>query len=532
MKAEDTIKNNLLTYANVLEDRMNFRRSGGPHSDSFNVFDTPGVKYFKIFFYFNNGDSDSVDGAVEKSTGLLAPTWELENIVNNENYYQYNTAWSYLKMNYEDERAEQLKQFVNLLSNISTKSPWYFSEISGLDAALERKQTMDQTFKFEEERKKISIKCLPDAQDNRIGTLLDLYRSIVWSWRMKRMILPANLRKFDMGIFIFSDPVENINVSKYNSNDLETTIPGRLYNKNVNLLDTNAMRQSKSIESSHSINHTVSQIGGNNQELYKTSYKYVEFHNCEIDYNAGKTAWGTLSNVEGMSPSYTIDILFDDCYEHNYNEFNMREFGDMIMWDLISKDYEYKNDENTYDYLSFGNQYDKFHGVKYEWLPAKITAISNTIVEDIIKETDIKNETQNKLVNLVVPRRNMFGQGPLLNALGQVVNVVKDAATGILKKAVLGNLYTFSLSRMYDQAKDLLQGDVWSVARGVAEYVQDAKQRDEHNLPSHHSMFEQTEITKKYLGESQHNLFEPKKITPRIKRIGNLAKSQTIANNL
>ena len=524
MKPNDVIQNNLLTYTNIIEDRLNFKKSGGKYSDLFNIFDVPGVKYFKIFFYFNNGDSDNIGGGTESSSGLLSPTWELANI-NDNNYYQYNTAWSYLKMNYEDERADQLKQFVNLLSNISTRSPWYFSEISGLDTALERKQTMDQTFKFDEERKKISIKCLPDAQDNRIGTLLDLYRSIVWSWHMKRAVLPANLRKFDMGIYIFSDTISNLNTQKKYSGNTKI-VNGRLYNENSESLDNVNDKQSKGIQGDLNIDYQTAQIGGNDPNIYKSSYKYIELHNCEIDYNSSKAAWGTLSNIDGISPSYTIDILFDDCYEHNYNEFNMKEFGDMIIWDLVSKNYNYKSTNNTYDYKKFIDVYNSSNGVKYEWMSNNMSTLSKSVVNNIVKTSG--NDIQ----------RNLFGMekqnngGLLYNMTNQIINVAEDAISGILKKAVLGNLYTFSLSRMYDQAKDLLQGDVWSVARGVTEYVQDAKQRDEHNLPSHHSMFEQTETTKKYLGKSQHNLYETKKITPRIKRIGNLAKTQTIANNL
>ena len=105
------------------------------------------------------------------------------------------------------ERAELLVEFVNLLSNINSESPWYFDEISGLEAALERKSLTERDFKFEEQRQKISIKCKPDSFDDRIATLLDLYRSITYSWALKREVIPSNLRKFDMGIYIFSDPI-------------------------------------------------------------------------------------------------------------------------------------------------------------------------------------------------------------------------------------------------------------------------------------------------------------------------------------
>ena len=269
---------NLLSYTSILNDRASFRKAGTRSGDEFNYFETPLNTYFKIFFYFHNDDAEysGIDG------GLLAPTWE----IGNNEYYRYNSAWSYLKMNGENERAEKLKQFVLLLSNISSKAPWTFETVSGLDEALNRNIN---EMKVEEERKKISIKCSKDSFDTRVGTLLDLYRDVVWSWKTKREIIPSNLRKFDMGIYIFSDPITNIHQGSTNKS---ATI---------------------GLESSG----------------YHASAKYIELHNCELDYNSSKSGYGDLNNIEGKEWEYTIDIMFDDIYEDRYNEFMMRKIGDM-----------------------------------------------------------------------------------------------------------------------------------------------------------------------------------------------------------
>lgn len=380
--------------------------------NDFNKYDTPGLKFFKLFFYFQNGDSDSVVGQLNESGGLLAPTWLIDGI-GDDTYYQYTSAWSYLKMNYEDERAKNLEQFVYLLSNISSESPWYFTEISGMDAVIERKTIMDKEFKIEESRHKISIKCLPDAVDDRIGTLLDLYRSIVWSWSNKREVLPSNLRKFDMGIFIFEQPTKLI------------------HHKDSKLIL--------------------------NDDPDNTSFKYYELHNCEIDYGSAKGNLGTLNNAEGVAPEYTIDILFDDCYETRYNEMNTKWIGDMIAWD-------------------FGQT-------------------SKAQSEQIIKPVDKK--------------------GFLQQAVDQVVGTGINVVEGAVNKVLLGNLYTFSLTKMANQVKSLASGDVWSTVRNVKEYVDDAKHRKDNNLKM--NLFGRT---------------EQKKVTPHIKKLGNLATSNTIVNNI
>lgn len=587
MRNNDAIDNNIFTYFNVLNSRDNFRRSAGPHSDEFNTYDTIGLKYFKIFFYFNNGDSDSIGANLSSSTGLLAPTWELSG-VSDDNYYQYNSAWSYLKMNCEDERADLLKNFVNLLSNISTKSPWYFSEISGLDAALERKQTMEQNFAMEAERKKISIKCLPDAYDNRIGTLLDLYRAIVWSWKTKRVILPANLRKFDMGIFIFNDPIANLAVSNSGSEfSLETNLsatPGHMYNKLAQVQKTRDLLSSKSIENRYEPQYAYSQISDKSQ-YYQSSYKYIEFHNCEIDYNSGKTPWGTLTNVDGVSPQYTIDILFDDCYEYGYNEFNMKSFGDMIMWDMDWRN-RYNEENNSYLFEILANRYngDAGIGVRYEWMPNKSThslldnlpddSIIDTVeslvgkkisekAQEIVEEgkDTVRRKISEKVQEItddgkITARRKMsetvaeasenavMGSfknsaavrtlpdiNPLKNAVDQLIGTSKNIVWGVLKKAAMGNLYTFSLTRLIDQGKSLLDGNIWTAARNVAEYIQDAKQREESGLPAGHSLFSDPTYTMQTVDDIG-NLFEPKKITPTVKRIGNMNQAKSIGNNI
>ena len=40
--------NNILSYAQFLKDRADFRKSGSKHSHEFNFYDTPSHKFFKI----------------------------------------------------------------------------------------------------------------------------------------------------------------------------------------------------------------------------------------------------------------------------------------------------------------------------------------------------------------------------------------------------------------------------------------------------------------------------------------------------
>lgn len=435
---------NYISYDNILKDRNNFRKSGTYSGSEFNLFDTQSHKYFKLFFYFNNGD---VSGDLSANNGLLTPTWFVDGI-DDKTYYMYNSAWSYLKMNDEDDRADLLQNFVNLLSNISSESPWYFSEISGLDAALDRKAINADNFIIEQARQKITIKCLPDSVDERIGTLLDLYRSIVWDWISKREVLPANLRKFDMGIFIFETP----------------SIPMHKTNTYADI--------------------------GESQSNYQTSYKYIELHNCEIDYNSTKNAYTTLNNKEGFENEYNIEIYFDDCYETRYNEFIMNEIGDLIV--ASTQQQVYKDKYNT-ELNSRINYYGNYESDDEE-----------------LKKFDDGRFKEKRVVRKI-PNKNGF----ISNAVGQLINLGVDYVNDIVKKAVLGNLYTFSLTRLSNQAKGLIQGDIITAARNVSEYIRDQDKSKTSQV-----------ITRQ-------NLFSDKKtITNTIKNLGNLSQNNTIANNI
>lgn len=464
---------NYISYEKLLQDRNNFRKAGAKSGSEFNFFDTPGHKYFRIFFYFNNGDSEGAQ-SIDASNGLLSPTWLIDG-VDDKSYYMYNSAWSYLKMNDEDDRADLLKDFVNLLSNISSESPWYFSEITGLDAAMDRKAINDENFTIEPTRQKLVIKCLSDSVDDRIGTLLDLYRSIVWDWTTKREVIPANLRKFDMGIFIFETPyVPDVN-SYINS----------YHKKNNGEIEVN-------LGSGLSKEYEYANIG-NSSSGYIASYKYIELHNCEIDYNSSKNLYANLNNKEGMSIEHNIEIFFDDCYETRYNEFMMKEIGDLIK----SSAEQRCNDNNAANELAKKIEYYK-----------NTDQTKNLEILDVENPNRFKENRNTKKI----PKKNNF----IENSVNQLIGLGEDFVGGVIKKVVLGNLYTFSLSKLTDQVKGLIQGDIISTARHMDSYIRGSINKNRNK---------NAQIT-------NSNLFPKKTILPTVKRIGQLYQGNTIANNI
>ena len=417
-----------LAPGETLGDVQRFRRldRGG-----FNITDNPDLRFFKLLFYFYNDDeSDNtrIDWFNGGSSGLLAPTW-LEN-PSQDDYYKYNSAWAYLKNNYEEERAVALKEFITLLSQISTQSPWYFKEISGVDEALTREK-----WSVGDERKKISIKCLNDSVDRRIESLLSLYRSIVWSHSRKCEVLPANLRKFDMGLFVFSGLVNGVTHNK--------TIQA----PSTNIKVEDILKNGGTLE-----NFNWKTMGDTGSPTSNAPYKYIEFHNCEISMDSLKSGFGTISNESGMEPEFTIDIYFDDCYENEYNPYLLEYFGDFFMWDLWTAGSRKDDGDVTGDVPVFAS----YGTGNFSTTPSTLlsTDSSTDITEDIMNRVNnVKSQAEQAVKSSLVDTRNsvlnsitgglgnIYGKGMgLAGAVGAVEQELSQQIKSLQSK-VIGNIH-------------------------------------------------------------------------------------------
>lgn len=504
-----------LDYGSVLSSISNFRRSNG--KDSTISFDGPQTYYFKIMFFFDDGKPDaqtsdsgiplsnllglSYDGTIFEN-GLPWNGGRVNKLKEKNNYKSVNTALNYLMLNYEWERAQKLIDFIDLLSEISSKYPWYFQSITGLDNAITRKEFTDKDFKIGEERKNFQIKCLPDSEDNKIGKLLDLYRDVTYSQLMKKEILPSNLRKFDMGIFIFSRPIKNIHRKVSGKTLLNNASNGENWDASKDLNDTARKTGSNNIYANFKPELDL-KIAGKDTSEYKTSYKYIEFHNCEIDYNSSASAYGDLNNAEGFKQEYTITINYDDAFENRYDETFLKNIGDFCIWDLnlnSSKQSRYttnsegdvnaSNSDDT-DEAAFWNE---LLGVENEWRTTHQDEFD--VRKSLLKYDDANEESKNKSTSAtvkdlktvggvginasdLVPKKNTgniraLWKGTLATnsgsvvakAVNQVYNYVdkKYIAPEIkkYKKLILGNFYVSQYKKLSSGLKALSNGNVFT----------------------------------------------------------------------
>ena len=498
--------NTFYSYGDFIKARNTFRSVS---YDGINRFDAPTALYYKLLFYFsdesgllgldgiNGFDTNILDNKILEKTKIEGTnTEEYSYKPQSSNLRLKNTAYNYLLLNDELERAEMLKNFLVLLSEINANSPWYFQEISGLDSALDRKLFTENEMKVEEKPNQFTIKCLHDAFDDRIGTLLDLYRASCFSYQNKKEIVPRNLRKFNMGILLFSAPILNRNRKEFITKGQNgTSDNGSPFNIPIFIPDK--------IYTS-----------------YIPSAKLIEFRNCEFDYNSSKSAFNVLNTIEDpFSPQYTITINFDDCYESRYNEIMQEVVTDFINIDLSkersndllevkahgdssrintnkndlliykkNKDDQYIRDKKaltdtnadqpiTGEYEpSATNFKGTFYTTEHEkpWDPfsnggffaTQLDKI-NEKVSDLIELPKMK-KTPTIHDNGTINRYGVFEYLNRMTGSNGILGTVTQQAAGLavapvkdqLAKLYLGNLYEWSVSNILDISKRALSGDV------------------------------------------------------------------------
>lgn len=499
LKNIDTIQLSNMNLDTVIASVSNFRYSSfSSKSNSKDIvtamrlLDQPSTYFFKLFFYFSNPYAED-----ELSSNLLGLEYN-DRVTTEQNGWGANTALNYLYNNKEYTRFRYLSEFIKILSDINIYTPWYFQTVSGLDTALERSELSGKEFKLEEERKKITIKCLPDALDNRIGKMLDLYRAAAFSQILHKEIIPANLRKFDMGIFIFQPFIRNLDIVNplRDWSTLEKDEKGKEYLKAHQDMLPYTDENNSIAHKSFMFNELYDDENeGRRDAMSYINAKFVELRNCEFDINSSKSVFGELNNIEGTNHEYEIGISFDTCYERRYDMTFNDVIGDYVIEDLFKTD-KYGATRTDYDSLydgeneilemsmwswddrgkpalisedTQGRKYEETNSdtnvnepTKYDKFKDAVSSKVNGVLKDVgidvakmsekYKKGDyrlIGKGTVDKYVynNIYYGERvveNKSGNGILNNMVDNALGSAEQRLTGQLKSLLMGNLYKFS----------------------------------------------------------------------------------------
>ena len=112
------------------------------------------------------------------------------------------SAIGYLDKIGETNRVEYLRAFVTGLLEVSKERPYYFQTIGGLlEAWAKSFEFGEDPFTGSDDADGITIGCL-EAIDLKMTALFNLYKMAVYDVRYKRMIVPKNLLRFDIYIYV------------------------------------------------------------------------------------------------------------------------------------------------------------------------------------------------------------------------------------------------------------------------------------------------------------------------------------------
>lgn len=265
----------------------------------------PGWFYFKIFFKFNTAHGlfgnlflhDKKENI--KTYGTDAYTF----LKNNRQRFskttqtfdyigEYKSVTSQSKL---DLNITALEEFAVRLNWIMQFEPWFFKGISGLQNSLYKVHT---NLGKEGE---LEIQCMEDAVDMRLTHLFDLYRTAVYDKFNEKIVIPSNLRKFDMTVMLYHVPIRWMQTA--------SILPsGRYPYKNLGRHSENA-----------------------HQFVSRMSFRMFTFTGCEFDLESlgQATIPGTVINETPFSLGKgSFKIKYQRSFNHNMDEWNQFLFGD------------------------------------------------------------------------------------------------------------------------------------------------------------------------------------------------------------
>ncbi len=112
------------------------------------------------------------------------------------------SAVGYLAKIGEANRVQYLKAFIQGIQEINQTRPYYFQTIQGLLEAWEKSTAFStDPYTGSKGEEGITIGCL-EAIDLKLTALFSLYKMAVYDTRYKRFIVPSNLRRFDVYVYV------------------------------------------------------------------------------------------------------------------------------------------------------------------------------------------------------------------------------------------------------------------------------------------------------------------------------------------
>lgn len=351
-------------YYNAAYELMNFinvYQPGSKDSDTFHSLNDPTYSGFKIFFHFSS------------KTGLLAS----EEFV--------NSGLAYFKRIGDYERYNLLKLFIYQLSRISSEAQWMFDEVEGISDLVNR------PFAEVKVNHTINLKT-KETIDFKMLSLVMLYRDIVFDQNRGVYVLPANLRRFSMSIFIYD----------------------------IRAFDSTSALAVNNLRTRHT------------QDISELNHVLIDCGMCEITNESGADFFTSVSNNQTEASTNNIHINIKQCMLSNlFNNIATSEVINNFKYDTEDQSPSEKRENkwinmlkekiaNTDIYRAVNDQYD-FLTSKDSWKTGIETLGENVMTAAISK-------LENKVAQVYLGNVFGFGISDLANfgRSGTFVNTNRD----------------------------------------------------------------------------------------------------------
>lgn len=175
----------------------------------------------------------------------------------------------------DTNRADSLANFIKILKKVNSEYPWFWQSVSGLETAKQYRGMMDP---FWGEDKAIDISCL-ETVELTVSGMMDLYKRATFDFTRWVEVIPKNLRRFKLHIWV--SEVRTFN--KFKTND------------NLN----NAQGTTTGNESSQSLDSSVVSV---------KPYFEIALGHCEFDPDSTSDVFSSLNRTPDgpIAPSIKI----------------------------------------------------------------------------------------------------------------------------------------------------------------------------------------------------------------------------------
>lgn len=298
--------------------------------------------------------------------------------------YLEKLAGSDTENQFYTDRLLDLRNFKKALMTINNEMPWYWQSLKGLERLF---QFDPLEAYYGGDDAKIEIETL-ESLNLPIAGLMHLYRKAIFDDRKWSYILPTNLRKFTM--YVYVTEVRSIQI---NTNTKVSAIPSKL-NRDANLEFPDNMMPNIGVENKNS------EIMGDQGR----PYFMIGINYCEFDMKTGTNIFSDLSKSPGEAATNNITINYE-----NYTKIEARVLNGIIEEPTYAKDQKSPAPDSEFfeasskTPLEFAK--DKINGRISETVKRGEEAL-NKLAED--KKRELEQEIRNRTINRIPSFENVF----------------------------------------------------------------------------------------------------------------------------